>query len=63
MGIHELAKQMVSDGYVGQGLNNEEKAADYIVMAADDPNVEQVLPPSGFGFWKIAPRKQRDARS
>jgi hypothetical protein len=33
---------------------HEEKAADYILMAADNPEVEGELPESGFNFWKAA---------
>ena len=53
-GIHELAKLMLSEGYTGQGMWHEEKAADFIYMAADNPNVEGELPESGFLFWKAA---------
>jgi hypothetical protein len=52
MSIHKLAKQMVSEGYFGQGLGNEERAEDYILLAAANPNVEEELPPKGFTFWK-----------
>jgi len=51
--IHELAKTMLSDGFVGQGLLNPQ-AEDYILMAADNPNVENELPPSGFKFFQAA---------
>lgn len=35
-------------------MRDEEKAADYIYMAADNPNVENELPESGVRFWKAA---------
>jgi hypothetical protein len=52
--IHELAKTMLADGFVGQGMRDEKKAEDYILMAADNPNVEHELPPTGFKFWQAA---------
>jgi hypothetical protein len=52
LGIHDLAKQMLAAGFTGQGLWDESKAQDYIIMAAANPEVEQELPPSGFGFWR-----------
>ena len=52
--IHALAKLMVAEGFVGQGMQNEEKAGTYICAAADDPDVEAELPPRGFEFWKFA---------
>ena len=51
MGIYDLARQMVAEGYFGQGMDHEEKAKMYIIMAADNPKVEEELPPSGFNFW------------
>jgi hypothetical protein len=52
--IHELAKQMMDDGYTGEGMNFKIKAFNYILLAADDPNVESELPESGFRFWGAA---------
>jgi hypothetical protein len=52
--IHELAKLMIAEGFIGQGMRHEEKAADYIYMAADNPEVENELPQSGFYFWDAA---------
>jgi hypothetical protein len=52
--IHELAKEMLDAGYQGQGLRDQERAADYIYLAADNPAVESELPPEGFNFWKAA---------
>ena len=54
VGIHELARKMLADGFFGQGLANPAKAETYILLAADDPNVESTLPPSGFNFWRYA---------
>jgi hypothetical protein len=53
IGIHELAKTMLDDGFTGQGMRNSQ-AEDYILMAADNPNVERELPESGFKFWQSA---------
>jgi len=50
--IHELAKQMEAAGFTGQGMRNPEQARNYIMMAADNPNVEAELPESGIKFWK-----------
>ena len=52
--IHELAKQMLKDDFVGQGMRETEKAEDYIYLAADNPDVEEELPEAGFAFWKAA---------
>jgi hypothetical protein len=52
--IHELAKIMMSEGFTGQGMRHEEKASDFIMMAAANPNVENELPESGFAFWRAA---------
>ena len=52
--IHELAKLMIAEGFIGQGMRNEEKAADFIYMAADNPDVENELPETGFRFWRFA---------
>lgn len=51
--IHELAKVMVSEGFIGQGMQNDQ-AGVYIFLAADNPDVERELPPNGLKFWKIA---------
>jgi hypothetical protein len=51
--IHELAKLMIAEGFTGQGMRNK-KAADYICMAADNPDVENDLPQTGFSFWRFA---------
>jgi len=50
--IHETAKKMVADGFFGQGMYNPEKSEEYILLAADDPDVESKLPVSGFSFWE-----------
>jgi hypothetical protein len=57
--IHERAKQMLADGYVGQLLDSPGRAEEYILIAADDPNVESHLPVTGFGFWKVCDYKYR----
>jgi hypothetical protein len=51
-GIHESAKRMLANGYKGQGLNDEVRAHDYIVLAADNPAVEDELNEQGFAFWR-----------
>jgi hypothetical protein len=56
--IHERAKQMLADGYVGQ-LMNHPNAEDYILLAAAEPDVESRLPITGFGFWKVCDYKYR----
>jgi hypothetical protein len=53
-GIYECAKRFVAEGYLGQNMREHDKAAMYIRLAADNPNVEDELPESGFGFWKSA---------
>jgi hypothetical protein len=53
-GIYELANEMIEEGFLGQGMRDEENASDYIKMAADNPSVEDELPESGFAFWKSA---------
>jgi len=55
LGIHELALEMVESGYLGQMMDDEERAKDYIYMAAHNPDVEDELPPRGFSFWRAAP--------
>ena len=50
--IHELAKEMEAAGFTGQGMKNPEQAYSYIMMAADNPNVEAELPEPGLKFWK-----------
>jgi hypothetical protein len=50
--IYKLANEMVNEGFKGQGMNNEENAEDYILMAADNPHVEEELPESGWSFWR-----------
>jgi hypothetical protein len=49
--IHELAKEMLANGFTGQGLRDEQKSYNYIILAAANPEVEQELPPSGLKFW------------
>jgi len=50
--IHELAQQMEADGFTGQGMRNPEQAHGYIMLAADDPDIEAKLPEPGIAFWK-----------
>jgi hypothetical protein len=52
--IHDLAKRMITDGFTGQGMKEQDKASDYILLAANNPRVEDELPPAGFAFWKAA---------
>jgi hypothetical protein len=52
-GIHDLANVMLDCGYTGEDLESP-MAEDYIVLAAQDPDVESDLPERGFKFWKTA---------
>jgi hypothetical protein len=54
VGIFELANEMLREGFVGQTMYDRDKSEAYILMAAEDQNVEAKLPPAGFNFWKIA---------
>lgn len=54
LGVHDWARRMVAAGYHGQGMKDEEQARIYILMAAEDRNVEDDLPEAGFRFWKAA---------
>lgn len=54
LGIHEWAGRMVAAGYHGQGMKDEDQARIYILMAAEDRNVENELPEAGIRFWKAA---------
>jgi hypothetical protein len=49
--IHELAQQMEADGFTGQGMRTPEQAHGYIMLAADDPDIEAKLPELGLKFW------------
>jgi hypothetical protein len=61
-----LARRMVRDGFQGQGMKDQPRAAAYINLAADNPRVMNELPDSGKAFWKSAEfhyrlwKKQRD---
>jgi len=50
--IHELAKEMEAAGFTGQGMRTPEIAHNYIMMAAENPDIETELPEAGFRFWK-----------
>lgn len=50
--IHALAKEMENTGFTGQGMRTPEQAHGYIMLAADNPNVEAELPEGGIRFWK-----------
>jgi hypothetical protein len=50
--IHEKAKEMLRAGFTGQGTRYPDKSETYILLAADNPDVESDLPESGFMFWK-----------
>ena len=52
--VHALAKQMVADGWFGQPMSNPEKSEDFILAAADDPEIQAKLPEEAASFWKIA---------
>lgn len=58
--IHEVAKQMVADGYFGQNMLNQQKSETYILLAANDPDVASKLPPRGFAFWETCEFKYRE---
>src|SRR5215831_20888852 len=52
--VHTLANQMIAAGYTGQDLRDPQKALAYITLAAANVDVEHMLPPAGFDFWKTA---------
>jgi len=52
--VHALAKQMVADGWFGQPMRNPEKSEDFILAAADDPDIQSKLPEDAASFWKTA---------
>jgi|SRR5262249_18431074 len=45
---------MIAAGYTGQNLRDPQKALAYITLAAANVDVEHMLPPAGFDFWKTA---------
>jgi hypothetical protein len=49
-----LARRFKRDGFSGQGMRDQHRAAAYIGLAADNPRVMDELPPSGTAFWKSA---------
>ena len=53
--VHALAKAMVADGWFGQPMCNPEKSEDFILAAADDPNIQAKLPEEAASFWKTSP--------
>jgi hypothetical protein len=57
--IHETAKEMVANDYFGQNMLNPEKAENYILLAAYDPDVERKLPTAGFSFWETCEFRYR----
>jgi len=42
---------MLAAGFAGQGMREQPKAEMYILLAADNPNVESELPEQGLRFW------------
>ena len=52
--VHVLAKQMVADGWFGQVMRNPQKSEDFILAAADDPNIQAKLPEEAAWFWRTA---------
>ena len=52
--IHETAKLMVADGFYGQNMRNPSRCEEYILIAANDPDIERKLPPRGFSFGRRA---------
>ena len=52
--VHTLANQMIAAGYTGQNLRDPQKALAYITLAACNADVEYMLPPAGFDFWRTA---------
>jgi hypothetical protein len=54
--ICRLAREMLvhNPPYLGQSMNESQKAEGYIYSAADDPGVAKHLPAKGRGFWKFA---------
>jgi hypothetical protein len=47
-----LARRQKRDGYRGQGMRDQQRAAGYIDLAAANPRVMEELPPQGQAFWK-----------
>jgi hypothetical protein len=58
--IHEVAKQMVADGFFGQNMHDQQKCEAYILVAAYDPDIAEKLPPRGFSFWEVCEFKWRE---
>ena len=56
---HTLAKTMLKEGFKADGMDYPEKAMDYILMAANNKNTIDELPPSGIAFWKAAEFRYR----
>ena len=52
--VYDLANLMLDCGYIGETLREQDKAGDYIYMAANNPNVEDELPEAGHAFWRAA---------
>ena len=52
--VHALANDMVSQRFFGEDMDKPENARKYIILAADNPNVEDELPEEGWRFWRAA---------
>jgi hypothetical protein len=46
------AYAMDVEHYLGEDMREPEKCRDYVMMAANNPNVIRELPENGLGFWK-----------
>jgi hypothetical protein len=49
-----MALEMLNAGFRGQGMDDPDRAEDYIIMAARHPNTIEKLAeiPAGIAFWK-----------
>jgi hypothetical protein len=52
--IHALANEMIATKWSALSMYDPEKALDFIVMAAANPNIADELPPKGLAFWRAA---------
>jgi hypothetical protein len=51
--IHQLAKEMIANGYFGQNMRGDlERIENTILVAAHDPTFADSLPVRARGFWE-----------
>ena len=52
--IHQLAKEMIANGYFGQKMRGDlQRIEDTIFVAAHDPTFADSLPMRARGFWEV----------